>query len=146
MSNSISAYYPMNLAKLMMLDVFCQSTLKWLSYCQFGNADFIDGHGNWTTYTWNIVFQALNNLQSTYAGFGYVNAANVFKVSCIHRTPNYDVSLPLSLSLSLSPLPVISPSLSSVSLFAVHLFLLRFVMNLIPCWLKRCWLIVQIVI
>lgn len=28
-----------------------------------------------------VSFQALNNLQSTFSGFGYINSENVFKVS-----------------------------------------------------------------
>ena len=29
-------------------------------------------------------FKAINNLQSTFYGFGFVNSENVFKVSCCH--------------------------------------------------------------
>ena len=32
----------------------------------------------------SLIPQALNNLQSTHTGFGFVNAENVFKVMCQH--------------------------------------------------------------
>ena len=44
-----------------MLCVKCTALTVWLSY--------------------SVCVQALNNLQSTHAGFGFVNAENVFKVS-----------------------------------------------------------------
>lgn len=48
---------------------------SWYSYAHLWSADP-------TCYFpyQSCVIQALNNLQSTYAGFGYVNAENVFKV------------------------------------------------------------------
>lgn len=57
--------------------------------------------------------QALNNLQSTKEGFGFVNSENVFKVFL---------------------------QFSIFFLSELHTLLSRYVMNRIPCLWERCWI------